>query len=98
MTYFEDLKAKTYFEDLDDFVGNTLKHTSKPFGVTHVKEKPAEYDEVDYQIAKKSLQGRLAGYARNAKPVEVWTERQKELLADIDALLARPIPVYDDEQ
>ena len=54
------------------------------------------YEEDDYLIAKKSMQSALGIYNRHAKPVEVWTKEQKELLKKIEELLARPITPAED--
>jgi hypothetical protein len=78
-------------EELEDFVGNVLQPTSKPFG----RNRMTDYEEDDYLIVKKIMQCKLAAHARHKKHIEVWTEEQKKLLARIDELLARPIAEKD---
>lgn len=85
-------------EELEDFVGNALDNSGKAYGrnsegvSTFGRNFKRDYEEDDYLIAKKVLQSSVGNYNRHAKPVEVWTEEQKELLKRIDELLARPIP------
>lgn len=74
-------------EELESFVGNSLDNSGKAYGRNYKRD----YEEDDFLIAKKSLQSALGNYKRYAKPVEIWTEEQKELFKRIDELLARPI-------
>ena len=83
----------TDFEDLQDIVGDTVQPTKKAYGKTF----ETDYEEDDYLLMKKSMQSSLAQHRRYGKPVEVWTEAQKKMLADIDKLLARPIRVYEED-
>lgn len=75
-------------EELEDFVGNALDNSGKAYGRNYKRD----YEEDDFLIIKKSMQSALGNYKRHAKPVEVWTKEQKELLKKIEDLLARPIP------
>lgn len=81
----------TYFEDIEKFVGDTVQPTTKAYGKNKDVKEEVDEDIEDYENAKRSIQAKIAQYNRHAKPVEVWTEAQKKMLADIDKLLARPI-------
>lgn len=76
-----------YYETLEEFVGETLQPASKPYGITNAKAKEDRGGALSV-----SLKAQISAYKRAAKPVEVWTEEQKEMLKRIDEILARPIP------
>ena len=81
----------TDFEEIEQFVGDTVQPTLMVYGKNIDVQEEIEEDIVEYENAKRSIQAKIAQYNRHAKPVEVWTEAQKKMLADIDKLLARPI-------
>ena len=98
----EELVNETLTTELEDFVGGTLNNSGKAYGrnsegvSTCGRNREMVYEEDDYLIAKKSMQSALGIYNRHAKPVEVWTKEQKELLKKIEELLARPITPAED--
>lgn len=83
----QELVNETLTTALEDFVGDALDNSGKTYGRNFKRD----YEEDDFLIAKKSLQSALGNYRRYAKPVEVWTKEQKDMLKRIDELLARPI-------
>ena len=81
----------TDFEEIEQFVGDTVQPTLKVYGKNKDVKEEVDEDIEEYENAKRSIQAKIAQYNRHAKPVEVWTESQKKMLEDIDKLLARPI-------
>lgn len=81
------------YEQLEDFVENTLMESSKPYGRNYAKaiEEVDDETEIAYQRALTSLRNRMAQHKRYAKPVKVWTKEQEEMLARVDDILKRPI-------